>query len=141
MNEFRNTVAITIQSESIEHNEVQKHMLESKGEWFCKGGFFYLRYHEEDKSTTTLIKWKSGEPEVWVIRQGDLAVRQHFFPAGDVFTAYTTPYGQFVLRTVTHRVVEEVTELGGELYLHFFTQLEDAEPIEHRMKIAFHMLS
>lgn len=139
-NTFRSSVAISIQSESKENATQQENTIEVRGEWVQKGGFFFLQYREEEKSTSTWVKWKPEVAEVWVIRQGDISVRQHFIPREDLYTIYTTPYGQFSLRTVTNRIQIAVEEAGGSLQLHFFTQVDDAEPIEHRMNIQFKVL-
>lgn len=139
--DFRSSVTITITSESIENGEHEEQRVDVRGDWVKKGDTYFLRYYEEERATSTLVKWTAGVEEVFVIRQGDASVRQHFVPKHDLYTVYTTPYGQFSLRTVTNQLQATVNETEGRLYMHYFTQFDDAEPIEHRMNIAFQLLS
>ncbi len=139
--DFRSSVAITITAESIENGEHAEQTVNVRGDWVKKADSYFLRYQEQERSTSTLVKWKEGNEEVYVIRQGETSVRQHFVPKHDLYTIYTTPYGQFSLRTVTNQMQVNVTETDGLLQLHYFTQLGDAEPSEHRLSIAFQLLS
>lgn len=140
-NDFRSSVIITIHSESTQDGQVERSDQEVRGDWVKKGSSYYLRYTDEVSSTTTFVKWVEGVDEVWVIRQGEVSVRQHFVPKMDLYTVYTTPYAQFSLRTLTDQLMIEVGEVSGILQFNFISQLHDAEPLEHRMAIQFKILA
>lgn len=139
-NDFRSSVQISIRAERKLLDEVEHSTQEVRGEWVKKGNSFYLRYSDED-STNTFVKWMEGLNEVWVIRQGEVSVRQHFVPKMDLYTVYTTPYAQFQLRTLTDQLQIEVDETNGMIQLQFTSQLQESEPLEHRMTIQFHILT
>lgn len=140
-NDFRSSVHISIRAERKQQGQLEQSTQDVHGQWVKKGTSYYLRYKDTEDSTTTFVKWMEGVDEVWVIRQGEVSVRQHFVPKMDLYTVYTTPYAQFPLRTITDQLQIAVNETNGMIQLEFISQLQDLEPLEHRMSIQFKILT
>ncbi len=139
--DFRSSVQITIRAERKLQGQIEQSNKGVRGEWVKKGSSYYLRYKDTEDATNTFVKWTEGVNEIWVIRQGDVSVRQHFVPKLDLYSLYTTPYAQFQLRTLTDHLQISVNEKNGIIELEFTSQLQDLEALEHHMIIQFQILS
>ncbi|MBO7748701.1 DUF1934 domain-containing protein [Paenibacillus sp. MWE-103] len=91
--------AVIITLESVIDGEKQVSVMD--GEWYRKGGTFFLRYEETEAESAvrTVVRWRDGE--LSVTRRGDVESQQTFAAGVRRSGEYASRHASFALETET----------------------------------------
>ncbi len=110
---MENQIWISIHSEMHKANApIEKYAFETEGKMYHKDGVDYIVYHE------SALSGMAGDKTVLKLREGQLTMHRYgvhkselIFQEGKwIESAYHTPYGDFEMTTMAHKVAFDLEE-------------------------------
>lgn len=130
-------VKITITTTQIQDGEAHNMKFEQEGQYFEKGGHYYILYEESVENSKEVIKnrIKFAEHFMEVCKKGPLTSTMYFETGKNYPAEYHTPFGKMMLAMHTHDYYVQKKEKKITISVRYDLSVDDGHPAECQMQI------